>query len=51
MRMCHLNSMDPEYGMEWWNGKWNGTVNAHMQLQQTCVTGAAQPRLNYPVSL
>ena len=18
-----------EYGMEWWNGKWNGTVNIH----------------------
>ena len=18
-----------EYGMEWWNGKWNGTVNVH----------------------
>jgi len=18
-----------EYGMEWWNGKWNGMVNVH----------------------
>ena len=20
---------EPEYGMERWNGKWNGTVNIH----------------------
>ena len=27
-----------EYGMEWWNGKWNGTVNVAIQLQLTHVT-------------
>ena len=30
---------------------WNGTVNIHMQLQVTRVTGAAQSRLNYLVYL
>ena len=28
-----------EYGMEWWNGKWNGTVNVHNYTQLTHVTG------------
>ena len=32
-----------------WNGKWTGTVNIATQLQLTCVTGAAQSRLNYLV--
>ena len=27
-----------EYGMERWNGKWNGTVSVH-SLQLTCVDG------------
>ena len=35
----HVGVSNPglEYGMEWWNGKWNGTVNAH---NYSCVTGA-----------
>ena len=35
----HVGVSNPglEYGMEWWNGKWSGTVNAH---NYSCVTGA-----------
>ena len=34
-----------KYGMERWNGKWNGTVNTKLQLSH--VTNTAQSRLNY----